>query len=331
MTTYADEIAKGLSRVYDKNSVAEGVELADLRVVIFSDLHKGQRDGADDFQRCEQTYLAAADYYWADQFELLLLGDVEELWECRPAPVVREYEDVLVSEQRFADASPARRYKRFVGNHDDQWYFPDEVQKYLGPYLGGNSVIEGLQLTVHDQGAPLGELFLVHGHQGTPDSDRYAGLSALVVRYVWRPIQRVFNIRSSTPSNNFALRAKHELAMYSYAERQSSLVLIAGHTHHPVWEGLSLEQAMETQRAIGPTPEVDAQWMSEQTAGAVPLPGRKPCYFNTGCCSYSDGSITGIELADGEIRLVRWEPSAVPNRVVLFSAELAGVLQAVSD
>ncbi len=330
MTTYADEIAKGLSRVYDKNSVAEGVELADLRAVIFSDLHKGQRDGADDFQRCEQTYLAAADYYWADQFELLLLGDVEELWECRPAPVVRAYQDVLLSEQRFADASPARRYKRFVGNHDDQWYFSDEVQKYLGPYLGGHPVIEGLRLLVHELGEPLGELFLLHGHQGTLESDRYAGLSALVVRYVWRPIQRIFNLVTSTPSNDFSLRAKHELAIYSYAEQQSGLVLIAGHTHHPVWEGLSLEQAMEAQRAIGPTAQVDVQWMNELAAGAVPLPGRTPCYFNSGCCSYSDGSITGIELADGEIRLVRWEPSPAPNRVVLFSAELAGVLQAVA-
>jgi hypothetical protein len=31
-----------------------------------------------------------------------------------------------------------------------------------------------------------------------------------------------------------------------------------------------------------------------------------PCYFNTGCCRFKDGDITGIELVDGEIRLVRW-------------------------
>jgi hypothetical protein len=31
-----------------------------------------------------------------------------------------------------------------------------------------------------------------------------------------------------------------------------------------------------------------------------------PCYFNTGCCSFPDGDITGLEIADGEIRLVRW-------------------------
>jgi hypothetical protein len=31
-----------------------------------------------------------------------------------------------------------------------------------------------------------------------------------------------------------------------------------------------------------------------------------PCYFNTGCCSFPDGDVTGLELADGELRLVRW-------------------------
>ena len=88
---------------------------------------------------------------------------------------------------------------------------------------------------------------------------------------------------------------------------------------------------MEAERAVGAAPEVDALWMSEQTAEAVSLPGRTPCYFNSGCCSYSDGSITAIEIADREIRLVRWEHAAEPKRVVLFSAQLADVLAAVKD
>ena len=32
----------------------------------------------------------------------------------------------------------------------------------------------------------------------------------------------------------------------------------------------------------------------------------KPSYFNTGCCCFSDGDITGIEIADGYIRLIKW-------------------------
>jgi hypothetical protein len=33
----------------------------------------------------------------------------------------------------------------------------------------------------------------------------------------------------------------------------------------------------------------------------------KPTYFNSGCCCYSDGDITGIEIADGCIRLIKWK------------------------
>ena len=32
----------------------------------------------------------------------------------------------------------------------------------------------------------------------------------------------------------------------------------------------------------------------------------KPSYFNTGCCCFSNGDITGIEIADGYIRLIKW-------------------------
>ena len=31
-----------------------------------------------------------------------------------------------------------------------------------------------------------------------------------------------------------------------------------------------------------------------------------PCYFNTGCCRFSDGDITGIEIEGGDIRLIKW-------------------------
>lgn len=330
MTTYAEDVARRLSDVYTSGSVQQGRELADLRLVLFSDLHKGQKDNADDFQQCRQTYLSALPYYWERSFELALLGDVEELWENWPQPVIQSYGDVLSAEKAFAEAQRPSRYLRFVGNHDDMWYSARDVERHLGPYLAGHLVIEALRIQVHDQGQPLGELFFVHGHQGSLDSDRYAGLSALVVRLVWRPIQRMLNIKTSTPSTDFKLRQKHEQAMYSYAASQSGLVLIAGHTHHPVWEGLGFEQAVQEMRSRGREPQVSPAWMQDQTRGAVRLPGKKPCYFNTGCCCYSDGSITGIEIEAGEIRLIRWEVFAQPVRTELFSASLREVLAAVA-
>lgn len=85
-------------------------------------------------------------------------------------------------------------------------------------------------------GEPLGTLFLVHGHQGTLGSDRIAWFSRLVVRYIWRPLQRRLNIPSTSPARDWELRQRHDAAMFARArEQRPGLVLIAGHTHRPVF------------------------------------------------------------------------------------------------
>jgi hypothetical protein len=37
-----------------------------------------------------------------------------------------------------------------------------------------------------------------------------------------------------------------------------------------------------------------------------PIDLKRPSYFNTGCCSFGDGDVTGLEFAEGRVRLVRW-------------------------
>jgi hypothetical protein len=46
-----------------------------------------------------------------------------------------------------------------------------------------------------------------------------------------------------------------------------------------------------------------------------PIDLQTPCYFNTGCCSFGDDNITGLEITGGSIRLVRWpcEPPVAPH------------------
>jgi hypothetical protein len=50
----------------------------------------------------------------------------------------------------------------------------------------------------------------------------------------------------------------------------------------------------------------------------------EPTYFNTGCCCFDDGDITGIEIADGFIRLIKWEYNKVniTERLVLEELQL---------
>ena len=331
MSNYAERVAKRLDEVYRTNSMTQARELDSLRLILLSDLHKGGWNSIDDFKKCEPTYLAALDHYWQQGFEIWLLGDMEELWKNRPKTVIAAYHDVLNTERTYAEAPSPPRYLRLVGNHDDRWYDQGQVRKYLRPFLAGNPVLEAVRLAVLDQGEKLGEILFVHGHQGTLDSDKFARASALIIRYLWRPIQLLFKVQTPTPSTSPKLRQKHELAMYDYAVNRPGFVLVAGHTHHPVWVGMGLKQAMEAMPAAQVSSLAEEAWMQAEYEDAVTLPGDKPCYFNTGCCCNRDGWITGIEIEAGEIRLVRWENPAQPLRQVLFPpAQLRDVLAAVA-
>jgi hypothetical protein len=49
----------------------------------------------------------------------------------------------------------------------------------------------------------------------------------------------------------------------------------------------------------------------------------KPGYFNSGCCCFVDGDITGIEIADATIRLIKWTTKdESPKREILEEIKL---------
>ena len=331
---------------------AEGSAVLDIRsskLVIFSDHHKGKRDGADDFRICERAYNAALAYYDRLEYTLIVMGDVEELWEEWPETVLKAYKHTLELEGKFHQAG---RYLRFWGNHDDDWSHPDLVEQQLVPALGGLPlrVRETLILHVSDGEQELGRMFLIHGHQGTLDSDRYARLSKFAVRYFWRPAQRLFKFSANTPAKDFLLRYDHDNAMYAWSRDQQKVVLIAGHTHRPVFKSESQEEVTrkalekaETELLGHPgSPSLQKQvaelaaaleWtLAQNQQSARSLPARefkKPSYFNTGCCAFLDGDVTGLELSDGEIRLVRWpDDEDRPLPQVLSKAKLKDVFAA---
>lgn len=331
---------------------SEGEMLLDLqstKFVIFSDHHKGTRNRADDFLICERAYNAALAYYDRLKYTLLAMGDVEELWEEWPEQVLKAYPHTLELEGLFHRDG---RYIRFWGNHDDAWSHSDLVEKLLRPALGGNpiQVRESLIFHVRDGGEELGRLFLVHGHQGTLDSDQIAPLSKFLVRYFWRPFQRLFRFSLNTPAKDFELRHEHDTAMYLWSQAQQKVVLIAGHTHRPVFKSephedvirKELKQAEErslkypqSSAALQRVAELAAEleWiMAQQQQSPADLPiieFKKPSYFNTGCCAFLDGDVTGLEFSDGEIRLVRWpDDEDVPKPKVLVKAKLRDVFAA---
>jgi UDP-2,3-diacylglucosamine pyrophosphatase LpxH len=346
---YDRAIAKGLDRAFE-DAPKESRQLSELRAVIISDLHRGARDRADDFQRSEPAYCAALGSYLERGFELWLLGDVEELWENDVDEVLESYPEALELERAFAQR---QRLRRFWGNHDLDWRNGDLVEDRLGTYLGGAKVREALHLEVLDGDRPLGSLFLAHGHQGTDFSERFSFVSRLVLRHVWRRLQASQGWLSTTPATSYGLRYRHDKAMFHWANGRSGSpeapVLIAGHTHHPVFPGVhsprpepgledELREQLEAARASGnieATAAAHAQLADLQAKGRAPGYDEPeidpPCYFNTGCCCFPDGDITCLELDRDRISLVRWpDDDGSPQPKTLATASLAGALAAVT-
>jgi hypothetical protein len=355
---YRKQVKAGLDRAFEDAEEQE-FDVDRNAMIILSDHHRGARDGADDFWRAERAYCAALAYYFETGHRLVVLGDAEELWETwSPAKVIGMHsggdDRALDLEARFQAAA---RYDRVWGNHDLNWSRRSEVEKHLiegGPFGQGFEVGEAIRLRVTSAGQELGRLFLVHGHQGTADSQVITAVSRPVVR-LFGFLQRRFKKGWNTPSSDWKLRARHDRAMFAWAKskRSESLALIAGHTHRPVfWDSqrepptedeiATLDSELDrAEAADAPVPtqaekaadlayaQADRRW-GEGSGGPPPQDMIPPSYFNTGCCSFADGDATGLEIEGGEIRLIRWPDNsgkARPQRLV--GAPLESVFAAI--
>lgn len=305
------------------------------RYAIFSDHHKGTRDRADGFCQCEDTYLTALDYYYENGFSLVILGDAEELWREKAQDVVEAYANVFHSEARFHP----HRYIRIHGNHDDLWEDRQMVERYLDPFFPAIDVKPGIVLQFSDDRQVSGEILLVHGHQGTLDADFLDFFPPIVLPY-FRYIQYMTNLGRVTPSQDDKLRAEHDTKMYRWASNRRKLIFIAGHTHRPVWSSITQLEKLTWQLQNLLVMEVDKrsedyetdlarliteiEYLQEDQSFINDTIKTKPCYFNTGCCRFADGSITGIELESEAIRLIKWNQEAGGiNRTLLDQASLS--------
>ena len=351
MSIIESMVHKCLSNAFNNSDEEEIKDFEKIKWIIFSDVHKGQGDGADDFKLCKSAYHAALGYYLAAGYSLILLGDVEELWECFPKKVFKEYKDTFELEKKFIDVNGQERYLRIWGNHDDIWTWKRKIKKYGNQLMGkSKELYEAKKFIINYKGKKI-ILFLAHGHQGTLESDRFRWFSRFIVRVIWRNFQRLTRIRSERPAIDFKLRKSHEKSMYSWVSektRDTKMIFICGHTHHPVFasevheDGIILEinqlnkklqTAKDEEKKKSIQEEIsnkhaELEWVrsksDSETAGIPDNP--KPCFFNTGCCAFADGDITGIEIAEGEIRLVRWpDDNGDPKKKILKHEKLTSI------
>ncbi|MCY7309659.1 MAG: metallophosphoesterase [Chitinophagaceae bacterium] len=314
------------------------------KFIIFSDQHKGNRNGADDFKQAETNYLDALNYYSSNDFCFINLGDSEELWENSIWKVKKNNKATFEAEKKFLAHN---NYVKIFGNHDLYWdtglwaywhlksMFGEKVKVYEGVIL--KTLVRRQDPIAIGSGVDSLDseltIFLTHGHQGDAQSDGN-WFSKFFVTYIWAPLQSLLRINPNTPAYNNEKKTLHNHIMYEWAAEQKDVLLITGHTHQPVFASLThLErlykqlQFAQQDKDEAAVKDVRTEILKRErkfTAVSVDYMNMKPSYFNTGCCCFRDGDITGIEIADGCIRLIKW--SEAEGREVLEEREL-GELQ----
>jgi UDP-2,3-diacylglucosamine pyrophosphatase LpxH len=331
-----ENVNKALTELYESISDEPGKKgpLVAFRpdehpVIILSDMHKGTRDGMDDFAVCEENYLAALNYYNLQEYYFINLGDSEELWENILPNVIKYNKKTFEAEKLFLSRSA---FVKIIGNHDLYWGIDPLAPSFL-------KSIYGRPLKAHSGVVLRAELpdgfidiFCTHGHQGDAQSDGNA-FSKWFVSYVWGPLQSFLEVNTNSPSSNDENKTKHNQMMYEWSAAQKNIVLITGHTHQPVFNSLTHLERLYLN--LEDARELKDEAAIEKITAEIPRRRReydfvnhsfrkmKPGYFNSGCCCFGDGTITGIEISEGYIRLIKWtKKNNFPAREVLEEIHL---------
>ena len=249
---------------------------ADSKFVFFSDCHRGDNSYADDFTRNRKIYYHAMRDYFKNGFTYFELGDGIELWENTDFHDIFEAnKDVFLLLREFHLKD---RLFMIWGNHDMVFRNPKTTEKVLGSYfdevsetrkdlLTGLTFEEGIRLEIEGTEKSI---LLIHGHQADLFNYKFWKLSRFLVRILWTPLQ-ILGIKDPTsPAKNYKELLRVEKRLKKWILANNNQMIIAGHTHRP----------------------------------RFPDPGELP-YFNDGSCVHPR-SITGIEIENMEISLIKW-------------------------
>ena len=320
-----------------KKGLVVPFDIATGKMLIFSDQHKGARTGADDFMICEPNYLEALEYYHQNGFHFVGLGDCEELWENTVMAVKKQQVPAFEKEKKFISGNA---FIKIFGNHDLYWQNDPFASIMLKEIYGTNvPIYEGVVLQTVINNKQL-NIFCTHGHQGDAVSDGN-WFSKFFVSKIWAPLQSFLKINPNTPAYDASLKTIHNQIMYEWSARQKDLLLITGHTHQPVFESLTHIERLYRQllfarqvndESMISTLQKEIEFRKfEYTTISDEYLKLMPTYFNSGCCCFSDGDITGIEIAEGNLRLIKWiNKKGIPERILLEETPLEELLAEIT-
>ena len=290
---------KRLSRAYQN---AHHVSFDDSsKFILFSDCHRGDNSFADDFANNRNIYFHALKHYYNNGFTYCELGDGDELWENTSfEPIFEAHKNVYKLMKKFHEQ---QRLHLIWGNHDMVYRDPKYVEKHLSTYFDpkiGKDVDLFKRIKYHE-GIVLKhsesdqQLFLTHGHQADWWNYTFWKWSRFLVRVLWKPLNVMGIADPTSPAKNYKELIKVERRTKKWIQDNNNIITIVGHTHRP----------------------------------RFPEPG-EIAFFNDGSCVHPR-SITGLEIENGTISLIKWQIETTDDGVLKIIRVLLEGPQKLSD
>lgn len=258
------------------------------KFILFSDCHRGDNSFADDFANNRNIYFHALKHYYNEGFTYCELGDGDELWENLTFKSIFEaHKNVYLLLKEFHNTN---RLHLLYGNHDMVYKNSNYVKRNLSTYfepISGKDEILFKNITYHE-GLILRhkitnqELFLTHGHQADWWNYTFWKWSRFMVRILWKPLNVMGIADPTSPAKNHKELIKVERRIKNWIINNNNLITIVGHTHRPRF----------------PEPSDIA-------------------FFNDGSCVHPR-SITGIEIENGKISLIKWHIATKEDGTLLI-------------
>ncbi len=266
---------KRLDRAYNNAKIISFDDSS--KFILFSDCHRGDNSFADDFANNRNIYFHALKHYYAEGFSYCEIGDGDELWENLSfESILNAHKNVYELLRLFFNQE---RLHMIWGNHDMVYRNQSYVEKHLYTYFDAKTG-EDMPLfpgIIYHEGLVLKhkntqqELFLTHGHQGDWWNYIFWKWSRFMVRVLWKPLNVMGIADPTSPAKNYKELIKVERRIKKWIAENKNRLTIVGHTHRP----------------------------------RFPEPGDL-AFFNDGSCVHPR-SITGIEIENGKISLIKWQ------------------------
>ena len=234
--------------------------MSDGLIYFISDTHLGDGSGADRFRYPDQLMALLQKIQSEPNAELVLLGDIMELWATSLEPVLITHAPVFY---QLGQLAVTHRITYVVGNHDClPWYY------FVGQGTGNIQVVEtftaarGALVAVHGhQFDPYNKVKLEDGHVKAPWTRRLVQAVGLVDRVAGASSGEALSdlgdtlermVAADGPLQPFLAEARRVLQRQSPGERgypagESAYVegatsfmrkgaryVVMGHTHHPL-------------------------------------------------------------------------------------------------